>query len=261
MVTYGRLQDNIANCKLQNSLYLITFKTLGVRDLSQKYMGDKNFSSKGGGGCAWVFWHCILGIWETANIWYFDIVFWRFEMIDHRGGGGGGGLESFDIVFWGFGKLQTFGILTLYFGDLRWAIIEGGGGWASVFWHCILGIWETANLWSFDIVFWGFEVTDQRGGLGFLGICGILGIWETASLWYFDFVFWGFEVIDHLEGPWFFGDLWYFGDLGNCKSLVFWLCILKIWETANVWYFDFVFWGFGKLQIFGNLILYFGILC
>ena len=50
MVTYGRLQDNIANCKLQNSLYLVTFKTLGVRDLSQKYMGDKKFLFKGGGG-------------------------------------------------------------------------------------------------------------------------------------------------------------------------------------------------------------------
>ena len=174
-------KKNIANCKLQNSLYLITFKTLGIKDLSQKYMGDKNLSSKEGGGCAWVHWHCILGIWETANIWYFDIVFWGFEMIDHRGGVG-------------------LSLLTLYFGDL-------GNCKFLVFWHCILGIWgyrserggglgflgicgilgiwETANLWSFDFVFWGFEAIDQRGGLGFLGI------WETANLWYFDFVFWG----------------------------------------------------------------------
>ena len=45
MVTYGRLQDNIANCNLQNSTILIMFKTLGIRNLSQKYMGDKNLSS------------------------------------------------------------------------------------------------------------------------------------------------------------------------------------------------------------------------
>ena len=100
-----------------------------------------------------------------------------------------------------------------------------------------MGIWETASLWYFDFVFWGFEVIDQRGGLGFLGICGILGIWETANLWYFDFVFWGFgklQVFGILtlyfgdlrlsirEGALvFWGFLWYFGDLGNCKSLVF----------------------------------------
>ena len=79
-----------------------------------------------------------MGIWETANLWYFD------------------------FVFWGFGKLQVFGILTLYFGDLRLSIREG----ALVFWGFV--------------VFWGF---------GKLQIFGILTL--------------------------------YFGDLGNCKSLVF----------------------------------------
>ena len=144
-----------------------------------------------------------------------------------------------------------------------------------------MGIWETASLWYFDFVFWGFEVIDQRGGLGFLGICGILGIWETANLWYFDFVFWGFGKLQ------VFGILTlYFGDLRlsirGLGALVFWGFVvfggvfwgklqifgiltlyfgdlrLSIREGALVFWGFVVFWGFGKLQIFGILTLYFG---
>ena len=89
------------------------------------------------------FLHWIFGIWETANLWSFDMVFWGFEISIS----GSGYFGVFTLNFWDLGNCKS---LVFWHGILGiWDIDHSGSGYFGVF---TLNFWDLGNCKS--LVFW-----------------------------------------------------------------------------------------------------------